>query len=304
MLPAIPTTQALNSLIPTIQSTLQRYVSSTTQNDSETYIATYAKHRAYSTLQSIVWGTDTKIPEEIAQLTLLIAQRTTRPIAIHTLIDLSIVYANSYLAQLQRLFQAQYNLYPLQLAEAITNDVVPTFTRLLASSDVHQALASKRKISEAIVSFLRACSPIQALIRPFALSKDFILAIASLYDAGLTSIAKSYGGYPAHLSPTTDDADDWPRIWIQTKIALIDSFHIVLTALLDGVTSQPSEVENERIFDTLFALLDLRVPPPSTTPPTPFLDMPLIADYQHAYNLSEKLPSILPKIPIRSEIQD
>ncbi len=28
----------------------------------------------------------------------------------------------------------------------------------------------------------------------------------------------------AFLSLTTDDADDWPRIWVHTKIALIDSF--------------------------------------------------------------------------------
>src|SRR5260221_442338 len=99
-LPGYPATQKLWSLIA-VQSTLQRCVSSTVQYDSENYIATYAKHRAYATLQTVVWRTESRIPEEISQLSLLIAQRTTRPIAIHTLIDLSIVYAHSpYLAQL------------------------------------------------------------------------------------------------------------------------------------------------------------------------------------------------------------
>ena len=105
---------------------------------------------------------------------------------------------------------------------------------------------------------MSAFSSFLTLIRPFSLSIDFILALASLYDAGLTSIAKSYGGYRSllDLSLTTNDADDWPHIWIQTKIALIDAFHIVLTALFNG---QPGEIEKEHIFDTFFALLDLRV---------------------------------------------
>jgi activating signal cointegrator complex subunit 2 len=179
-------------------------------------------------------------------------------------------------------------LYPLPLTEAITNDAVPTFTRLLASSDAHQALASKCKISESLVSLLRACSPLHALIRPFSVSKDFILALASLYDAGLASIANFHGGYRVLQNLTTENQDDWPQMWIQTKIALIDSFHIILSALLED---HRDDLEKERIFDTLFALLDLRVAPPST-PSTPFLDFPLIADYHHAYNLSEGLPPI------------
>ena len=46
------------------------------------------------------------------------------------------------------------------------------------------------------------------------------------------------------------------------------------------------------MFDTLFALLDLGVAHP-TTPSTPYLDHPLIADYHHAYNLSDKLSTTL-----------
>jgi len=57
---------------------------------------------------------------------------------------------------------------------------------------------------------------------------------------------------------------DWPRTWIQTEVALIE----------------------------LFALLDLGVAHP-TTPSTPYLDHPLIADYHHACNLSDKLSTTL-----------
>jgi activating signal cointegrator complex subunit 2 len=238
-LPALPSVRSLDfSMLETIQNTLRRYVSSSTRNDSETYIETYAKHTAHCALQSVVWGTDSRIPEQIEQLTLLIAQRAAYPIAVHTLIDLSVVYAQSYPAQLQLLFQAQYSLYPSQLTESIAKDVLPVFTTLLSStSDTYKALASKRKISESIVSFLAACSSIRPLIRPFAHSEHFIRALASLYHPQLTLIAESYGGSRALLAPSTNDPDDWSRIWIQTKIALIDSFHIVFTALSDDLAS-------------------------------------------------------------------
>ena len=85
---------------------------------------------------------------------------------------------------------------------------------------------------------------------------------------------------------------DWPRTWIQTKVALIDSFHMIVTALFNDLSFQSTQVEKDRVFDTLFALLDLGVAHP-TTPSTPYLDHPLIADYHHAYNLSDKLSTTL-----------
>ena len=165
-LPAFPTATSLNDqLLQTIESTLHRYYASSTDDDSETYIATFAKHRAYTTLIS---GADSTFPEAISQLTLLIAQRTTRLIAIHTLIDLSIIYAHSYPTQIRQLFQAQYSLYPSQLIHSITNDVLPTFTKLLVCSDTHQDLLSFSQYCFCFYPPLPMRCPFVLSIRPFS----------------------------------------------------------------------------------------------------------------------------------------
>ena len=148
---------------------------SSTEDDSKAYIVKFA----------------------ISQLT-LIAHRTTRP---------------SCPTQLHQLSQAQHSLpQPIQ---SITNDFLPTFITPLASSDSHQGLVSKRKISILY----------------------FILALASLFHAGLIFIAASYDGPDILLSQSTDVLDDWPRVWVQTKVASIDGFHVLLSLLIDDLFS-------------------------------------------------------------------
>ena len=68
------------------------------------------------------------------------------------------------------------------------------------------------------------------------------------------------------------------------QVAALDSFHFVLTALLDDFAACPQgprlAEEAEHTFDIIYALLD--VPPsstPSDIPGTRFLDQTLLADY-------------------------
>lgn len=63
-----------------------------------------------------------------------------------------------------------------------------------------------------------------------------------------------------HFSLHNLTTDDWPHIWIQTNISLIDSFHIVFSALLEV---HQEDLEQEHIFDALFTLLNLRGTLPS-----------------------------------------
>jgi activating signal cointegrator complex subunit 2 len=101
------------------------------------------------------------------------------------------------------------------------------------------------------------------------------------------------------------EADDWETIWMETKVDLIDTFHIILTTTLKDISSSSGPTlarEAECAFDIIFSLLDLSsssIPfshsaPSGTLPPiTPFLNRSLLADYQQAYSLSQTLTSVL-----------
>jgi activating signal cointegrator complex subunit 2 len=98
------------------------------------------------------------------------------------------------------------------------------------------------------------------------------------------------------------DPDEWEPIWVATKVSLIDAFHLILNTLLHDVSSASGRAlaaEADRTFDVVFALLELPSSPspsdtnPNVCPPTPFLDRPLLTDYQHAYSLSKTLASAL-----------
>jgi activating signal cointegrator complex subunit 2 len=92
---------------------------------------------------------------------------------------------------------------------------------------------------------------------------------------------------------------------METKVALLDAFHIIITTLLEDLASCPSgsrlAFEAERIFDIVFALLQIPSSSSNTItsanntdiPTTPFLNRPLLADYQESYSLSKMLSKAL-----------
>jgi activating signal cointegrator complex subunit 2 len=263
------------------------------------FLATYSKDTAFQTLQNLIWRETTPTSDEktIQKRCLLLAEKLAS-LDIQTLLDLSIIYARIYPTQLHRVFSAALQSDP-SLPQIIATDLVPGFTTLLSQqSPSSQGLYAQRKVAECIFSFLRGAKGIPDLIRPFAQSKPFILGLASLYDPGMASIAVSYGGIPAlmtGISAEHRDADEWESIWVETKVTILDSFHFVLTALLDDLAASPQgpqlAEEAERTFDIIFALLE--VPPSSSPSDIPFLNQPLLADYQQHYNLSRTLSTAL-----------
>ncbi len=164
-----------------------------------------------------------------------------------------------------------------------------------------QGLYALRKSAHCILSFLRVSPP--SFVRHFAHSKSFVLALARTYDASLTSIAVSYGGLNV-LRNTIDrgsdtEVDDWERIWVDTKVALVDAFHVLLSQLLEDLSSANGPAlgfEAERTFDIIFGLLEQSSSGSSSDtsiPLIPFLNRPLLADYQQSYSLSRTLASAL-----------
>jgi activating signal cointegrator complex subunit 2 len=88
---------------------------------------------------------------------------------------------------------------------------------------------------------------------------------------------------------------------VDTKVALIDSFHILFTQLLEDMSLAKGRslgIEAERAFNIVFALLEQSNSYSSTSasdtvPLTPFLNRSILADYQQSYSLSKTLVSAL-----------
>ncbi|KIM46903.1 hypothetical protein M413DRAFT_63865 [Hebeloma cylindrosporum] len=313
-LPVYPSTSSRKKLSPSQTATLHQTIASTLSvvlalapekrdaASTRQFLVTYAKDTAFQTLQNLIWrDSPTSISSDektIQKRCLLLADKLAQSppgLDIQVLLDLSIIYARLQPSHLNRVFSAALQSDPT-LPQIISNDLVPSFTTLLSQqTPSSQGLYAQRKVAECIFSFLRGAKGIPELIHPFAQSKSFIVGLASLYDAGMASIAVSYGGIPAlmtGISAENRDADEWENIWVETKVAILDSFHFVLTALLDDLAACPRgprlAEEAERTFDIIFALLD--VPSShSDIPGTPFLNQTLLADYQQHYDLSRTL---------------
>ncbi|KAH9478377.1 CUE domain-containing protein 3 [Psilocybe cubensis] len=326
-LPNYPSTQSRKGLSPSQLATLYQTIASTLNSvlelpankrdtpSSRNFLATYASDTAFQNLQNLIWiqdSTDTShqiqgsaTEKFIQKKVLVLAEKlasTTPGLDVRCLLDLSVIYCRSQPSRLRLVFKSAFESEP-SLAQIITDDLVPGFASLLSQqTSTSQGLYAQRKIAECMFGFLRGAKGTPELIRPFAHSKPLLLALATTYDIGMTTIAASYGGISAltaGIAAQGRDADDWERIWVETKVALLDSFHVILTTLLDDLAScAPGPrlaFEAERTFDLIFALLDAPSSSSSTASdtPTPFLDQSLLADYQQAYSLSNTLAAAL-----------
>ena len=274
------------------------------------FISSYVRDVAQNNLDALIWDaypkpkpkTESTEARSIRTRTLLLAEQlaSTGVLDPVTLLDLSIVYA-SHPTRLRTLFKTAFSSSP-SILSSTTTSALPAFTSVLLSQSTI-GLHGLRKAAHAILCLLRVAPP--DLLRAFAHSKEFMLALAQAYDAGLGSATISYG--PLYLpvaNAPRRDPDDWEFLFLQTKADLLDAFHTLLTALLNTLTgltpadpSQSLTIEAQRAFDIISALQALPTPPrrpDDQTPPTAFLNRSLLADYQHAYNLSEALTRALP----------
>ncbi|KAG7448785.1 uncharacterized protein BT62DRAFT_979672 [Guyanagaster necrorhizus] len=296
-LPDFPPTAVRKSLSPSQLATLNQTITARLQETlalppekrdtqaSRRFVASFAQDTALQTLQSLIWGNPSKlsaVEQSIRYRALSLAEKLASGIELQTLLDLAIIYSKSR-TRLQKIFE--HSTPPL--LPIIRDELIPAFAAILGDSST--GLYGIRKSAYCILSFLRV-APEEA-VRSFYHSKQFVLALARCYDQGLATMAQSYGGLRMTESR---DLDDWERIFIETKVDIIDSFHIVLSSMLRDLSSASGRslaVESERTFDIIFALLDIR--PSSADPNTPFLNRPLLADYQQSYTLSRTLASAL-----------
>ncbi|KAK0495870.1 hypothetical protein EDD18DRAFT_1286309 [Armillaria luteobubalina] len=299
-LPEFPATIVRKSLSPSQLASLNQTIAVRLQETlalppekcdtqaSRRFVASFAQDTALQTLQPLIWGNPSKpsaVEKSIRYRALLLAEKLASGLELQTLLDLAIIYSKSR-TRLRKIFEQS----TLPLLPVIRDELVPAFTAILGDSST--GLYGIRKSTYCIVSFLRVAT--EEVVRSFCHSKPFVIALARCYDQGLAVMAQSYGGLRMTVTESRD-LDDWERIFIETKVDIIDSFHIILSSMLRDLSSAPGgalAAESERTFDIIFTLLDIGGPS-SSDPRTPFLNRPLLADYQQSYDLSRSLASAL-----------
>ncbi|KAH6914453.1 hypothetical protein BKA70DRAFT_667353 [Coprinopsis sp. MPI-PUGE-AT-0042] len=343
-LPAWPSSETRKNLTPSQQSTLLSTVSNVlstalTPNSNAgraskavdslsttttAFIRSYLLDQAFQKLQSTIWGTpdekssvERAIHSKVLKLCEALAEQNGL-VDLKILTDLAIVYAKTSPSKLQGIFQLCSSTNP-QLVAEVKSSLVPAFAGLLQSA---QGLYNQRKAAEIIYCFLLASAPASKdgadapFLTPFAQHITFVDALSNVYLQGLTSTARSWGGIPALLSAISAstssnkeaDPTEWTSIWIRTKLALIDAFHILFKQLLTNIThaKEPQQLafHTDTAFRAVFAMLET-VPAANADdsassssagiPPTPFLNLTLLQDYQRSHDLHQLLSRALSK---------
>lgn len=324
-LPPFPSTRARATLSPSQSAGLLQTISGALSQvlcftDAQintpatlTFISSYAKDGAQQALQSLIWGTDDSPPRlsqterKIRHAVFVLAERLAPlgALDLQTLVDLSVAYARVSPTRIRGMFASAFvqSRKAPQLIEQARKSALPAFTTLLSAPS--QGLYGLRKTAHILLCFLRP-APAEAT-RIFARNTAFMRALASAYDAGLATLAQTYGGIRVLSTLTaggapTRELDEWERLFLETKTALLDTFHVLVRVLLDDVAEVTQAgpalaARAEPAFEVVFGLLDVPAssggPTAGGVPPTAFLNRPLLADYQHAYNFSHTLADVL-----------
>ncbi|KAF9652319.1 hypothetical protein BDM02DRAFT_3183711 [Thelephora ganbajun] len=323
-LPSYPSKNAQKSLPRSQLSTLHRKIAlglaqildlPQQKRDDQScreFVASYAQDMAFQTLEALIWGRNddldpdkwTKNEKLIRKRTLLLAERlaaskasNSASLDLQTLLDLSIVLHPTHPSRIRSLFLTALATSP-SLKIAVEMETVPAFTQLFFLSDgaINTGLYGLRKAAHCLKSFIVASPP--EFIRSFALNERFVIALADAYSHGLSSLAASYRFTGSEDDPNSQDQ----RIFVEAKVALMDSFHAVVKyGMVDAVVSESSG-DIQRVLGILLALTD----PPTTsssqfpsnmtnTEPVPFLNRSLLEDYHDAYDFTKTLTAALRK---------
>jgi len=324
-LPPYPSKNAQNSLPRSQLSTLNQKIAlglaqvldlpqqKRDDESSREFVASYAQDMAFRILGALIWGKSedldpdkwTKDERLIRQRTLLLAERlavskaqNSASLDLQTLLDLSIVFYPTHPSRVRSLFSAALASSPF-LRIAVEMETVPAFTQLFSPSGgtINTGLYGLRKAAECLKSFIVPSPP--EFTRSFALNKRFIVALVDAYDHGLSSLAASYGFTGSEDDPNTQDQ----KIFVETKVALMDSFHVMVkSGMVGAVVSGESHADVQKVLEVLFSLAD----PPTTSPPRfsssatntesiPFLNRSLLEDYHDAYDFTKTLTAALRK---------
>ncbi|KAI6124404.1 hypothetical protein EDD16DRAFT_1561589 [Pisolithus croceorrhizus] len=262
------------------------------------FVSTYASDAAHQVLQGLIWGSpeSLRFDENVYPRVLILAEKLASSppgLDLGTVLDLCVAFTERS-ARLKDILSAALTGTP-SLPSTFMNEVVPAFTVHLSPAR-SSGLYALRKTAHCLLNLLRPCP--SELVRPFMHSRDFVVALGRAYDEGLSSMAHSYGGI-RNIDDGSRTLDDWERVWIETKVALVDTLHVIMKCLVKdiSVASGPQlSVEMDCAFGIVNALMEIRSGTQHSAAgdgELPFLDRSLISDYQYAYGLNRMLFSAL-----------
>jgi activating signal cointegrator complex subunit 2 len=301
-LPPFPSSSTRASLSPSQLATLYAKISKSLGNilglsppkrdtaSTIAFVASYSRDAAQEALEALIWDPATypgksmsREARSVRARVLLLAEylASSGVLPLDTLLDISVAYAPQH-SRIKLLLSQAFSTQPALINE-LTALVVPAFREVLASSA--SGLYGLRKAAQIILCFIRPAPTEARLV--FVEEPSFALTLAHAYDTGLGTIAHSYGGL--HLnSRGAREPDEWERLLVETKAAILDVFHTLLTALFVTLAQDPRGATFERTFALLFALQELPSGTPGASPATaaPFRDRSLLADYEAAHRLS------------------
>ncbi|KIP06461.1 hypothetical protein PHLGIDRAFT_459334 [Phlebiopsis gigantea 11061_1 CR5-6] len=314
-LPPYPSARTRQSLSPSQLATLNNKISGTlTQALSlppnkrdipsiRVFVSSYAKDHAYTILETLIWDADhashgqlskmSRVEKDTYQRVLKLADLLAADLCLQAVIDLAVVYGRAT-PKRTRAFLASVASASPTFVQSLEMDAIPAFTSLLASTT--QGLYGLRKIAHIISSFLIPAPP--DAIRPFARNKQFVMSLATAYDRSLRSLSRSYGGLrPERLSNPNVPLDDWERVFLETKVELIDILHVLLRTLLKDIeevsSAGPSLAARcDAAFEIIFTLLELQPGRAAAEEGVPFMNCTILEDYQHSYGLSKIIAQV------------
>lgn len=317
-LPLWPSSRARATLSPSQQASLYAKIASALSQtlalppskrdtpQSRSFVASYLRDAALSALETVQWSTErarrTSPIESIIRIRTLglaekLASSTSVTLDIDILLDLSIAYPRSKRPQF--IWATALASNP-NLEKDVKEVLVPSFAALLDPQRlITLGLSGARRSSYVFLCLLHALPPL--LRRHFSADAPLALSVARAYDAGLGALAVNYGGPPDPTRSSSLDEDQ--RMWLETKAALLDAFHILLRSQIERLAAAsgsllPSAVDT--VFSVIFALLDEEgaSEPSGHQAGVPFSSRGLLADYQQAYSLRSTLQTALSKVAV------
>ena len=215
----------------------------------------------------------TLLRQQVLALLSHLADRHPKSITQAILIDTTIVYGPKNATHVKRLLTDLLGRREPQFKTAIAT----SFSRMLSeiTNSTRNDIDGFRRVAHILATVVRTSVP--AILDELVDGKPTINDMATIYDRKLPPLLP---GVKLDDVPLSSGA----RSWLQTKVDLLDSFHILIDRIL----------ASERHLESGIALLfDLTSSVEADmTQQSPFIHFPLIADYQYQFNLAQRLKSL------------
>ncbi|KLO09861.1 hypothetical protein SCHPADRAFT_943333 [Schizopora paradoxa] len=310
-LPPYPSSKTIHSLPPLSQTAILRKISEALKYVlslpdvqwkqqalfAQRFVSSYARDGTLVRLQDVIFSESpdeqdhepSTVDKEIRSLCMALAERlvSSGEVAafnVQDMLDIAVVYGRRNASRVRQLFAGLLKANT-GLLDDIKHTAIPSFAHILVATT--SGMHAIRKGLFCIENFVRCAPP--EILQCFYQSNDLVLALAKCYDERLASIASSYGVIRIDVS---DEPDSTAHLWLVSKIACMETFHVIFRQILRDMKENP-RTAGERAIEVVFSLLEHTQNVSSSSGTPPFLNLPFLAGYQIEYDLSFTLQSAL-----------